>query len=452
MKSILFLILGVLSMAEEISIPYPHPAYDDNLLAKEIINGTYIASINMMIKNSQTGEERYVYVPDSPDIIKDMERGNEPDATDVNNVSDDPIVYDRNKSLEDAVLPVKVELGREKPMIVSTAMCPQNVEFIGTVDVSNEISTYRKNVSRYDDGINKFLVIFEKTDDGSSSENTSGDVYAFYKFSGVDKVKLFDVNVDDFGTPLFVYSINKRNFFYAGNKIYEYSEDGFTKILQVGIYEVVPFMISDGDNVYIVGMHGTISLQDVDNGNIATSDFSASSASRGNKKSAYDDAYFMTNSNTYYVDRGEIKEIQGLDYFASDAKIRFDYIRDGKVLHYNEKHNLHDYPKASTPASKICYLGDAKEAYFSIGPSGEIYYSKNYISYKSTDIIQKGTSFLYNYSYAIANFSDYVYTMSKTKLNVFKINKWGYPIPRSDLGELFAKHNMIDRGYPVIGD
>jgi len=439
-------------MAEEKSVPYPHPTYDDNLLAKEIINGTYMASISMMIRNSQTGEERYVNVPDMPDIIKDMERGKETNAADVNSVSDDTIVYDRNKMLEDAVLPVKVELGMEKPKIVSTAMCPQSIEFIGTVDVSIEISTYIKNVSRYDDGINKFLVLFEKTDDGSSSENTSGDIYTFYKYLGVGRVKLFDVSVDDFGTPLFVYSINKRNFFYAGNKIYEYNEDGFTNILSVGIYEVLPFMISDGESVFIVGMHGTISLQNVDNGNIINSDFSASRSSLGNKKSAYNDAYFMTNSNTYYVDRGEIKEIQGLDYFASDAKIRFDYIGDGKILHFNEKHNIHDYPKSNTPASKICYLGDTKEAYFSIGTDNKIYYTKDYINYKYTNVAQEGTQLLYNYLYTIANFSDYVYTMSKTKMNVFKVDKWGYVIPRSDLGELFAKYNMIDRGYPIIGD
>ncbi len=453
MKSFLLLILGVLAMAEQISIPYPYPNYDDDLLAKELINGTYMASISMMIQNSQTGEERYVNVPDSPDIIKKLETSNEPDATNVNAIDDNPIVYDRNKSLEDAVLPIKIDVGQEKPLIVSEAMCPQDIEYLGDTELQRGL--YR-NVSRYDDGINKFLVVFEKTDDGSSSQNTDGDIYTFYKFVGLEKTKLFDVSVDDYGTPYFVYSIGKRNFFKAGEKIYEYSDAGFTELLTVSIGEVVDFMIMDNDRIYIVGMNAKASLQDVDSGNVIESDFRASRLEAGNRATAYAYNYFVAGLDTYYVENGVIKKINGdASLFNASAKVRFDYLDSNarsSFIHFNEKHNIHNYPIASIPSYGTEYLEDSKEAFFSISYGSKIYYTKDYINYKDTGIEAVGHKISGYIYYRIANFEDFIYIISADTIQAFKINKWGYQIPRSDLGELFAKHDMINRGINKIGD
>ena len=453
MKSFLLLILGVLAMAEQISIPYPYPNYNDELLAKEIVNGTYMASINMMIRNSQTGEERYVNVPDSPDIIKKLETSKEPDAINVNAIDDNPIIYDRNKSLEDAVLPIKKDVGDPIPLIVSDAMCPQDIEYLGDTELQSSIY---KNVSRYDDGINKFLVVFEKTDDGSSSQNTDGDIYTFYKFVGLDKTKLFDLAVDDYGTPYFIYSIGKRNFFKAGGKIFEYSDAGFTELLTVSINEVAQFMIMDKDRIYIVGMHSTIHLQDVDSGDIIDSDFKASSTAAGNRSTAYEYNYLISYSNTYYVEDGEIKKIDGDNsFFSASAKIRFDYLDSyarSSLAHFNEKHNIHKYPFAHIPSYGTEYLEDSKEAFFSIDKNSRIYFTKDYINYKDTGIEAVGHKLSGNIYYKIANFEDYIYIISSNTIQAFKINKWDYRIPRSDLGELFAKHDMINRGINKIGD
>ncbi len=443
-------------MADQINIPYPYPNYGNDLLAKEIVNGTYMASINMMIRNSKTGEERYVYVPDSPDVIEDLKTGNKPDATNINAIDDNPIVYDRNKSLEDAVLPIKKDIGDPIPLIVSTAMCPQDISYIGSIDIPTvSYSTYMKTVSRYDDGINKFLVTFEKTDDGSSSTNTTGDIYTFYKYIGTSKTKLFDVNVDDNGTPKFIYSIGKRNFFYSGNSVYEYSKDGLLKLLDVTINELVPFMLMDNGRIYIVGMHGSIHLQDVDNGNVITSDFSASRNTTGNRSSAYDLNYFTTSDAVYYVKNGVIYKKNSKDYFGATAKIRFDFLQSAltsKLFHYNEQHNIHKYPFARVPEYAVEYLGDSKEAFFTVSRSKEIFYTKDYVNYRSTGVSADGIPLLFNAHFLIANFENYIYIIGKNKMEIFKINKWDYQIPRSDLGELFAKHDMINRGINNIGD
>jgi len=454
MKIFLLLFIGVFAMAEQINIPYPHPNYDNDLINKEIINGTYMAAISMQIRNSRTGEERYVYVPDSPDIIQKSEEGKEPDGTDVNSISDEPIIYDRNKSLEDAVLPVKVDVGQEKPMIVSTAMCPQDITYLGNIDISTSIY---KNVSRYDDGINKFLVIYEKTNDGSSSQNTDGDIYTFYKYVGTDKTKLFDVSVDDYGTPTFIYSIGKRNFFFStdGN-LYEYSDAGFAKRITISIYEVVPFMVMDGNKIYVVGMHGTIHLQNVDNGDIITSNFSSSSSIAGSRSTAYGYNYFVTNLNAYYVEDGEIKQIKGDNsFYSASAKIRFDYLDSyarSSLMHFNEKHNIYKYPFAHIPSYGTNYLEDSKEAFFSVDYNDRIFYTKDYVNYKDTGIIATGHHYSGDIYHYIANFENYVYIINYNKMDVFQINKWGYQIPRSDLGELFAKDGLINRGINIIGD
>ena len=458
MKFFICIFLGVFAMANQISVPYPYPNYDDDLLAKEVVNGTYIASINMMIHNSKTGEDRYINVPDSPDIIETMKDGRVPKATDVNSIDDNPIIYDRNKSLEDAVLPVKKDLGRDIPMIASLAMCPQSLSYVGEFSAKIDYSTYRKTVSRYDDGINKFLVIFEKTDDGESSQNTDGDIYTFYKITGTEKTKIFDVKADDYGVPLFIYSIGKRNFFYSNNnKIYEYNNNGFLELLEVGINELVPFMIMDSENkIYIVGYHGTIHVQDIDSGSIISSNFSVSRDSTDNESSAYGYNYFRNNRDTFYIKDGEIYKIDGISFYGSSAKIRFDYLYQTRKLvhfsHFNEKNNHFDYPFCSVPSKGVLYLEDAKEAYVTVGKDNKVYFTKDYVNYKNTDIEIDAQEFLYNTNYIIANFEDYIYIIGANKVYSFTVNKWSYQIPRSDLGEEFAKHNLINRGINVIGD
>jgi len=444
-------------MSNQVSIPYPYPNYDDDLIAKEIVNGTYMASINMMIQNSKTGEDRYTHRQVMPDILETIIDGKEPKATDVNSIDDNPIIYNRDKILEDAVLPIKKDVGRDIPMIVSTAMCPQDLNFIDTIEQKVLYSTYQNSVSRYDDGINKFLVLFEKTNDGESTQNNDGDIYTFYKILGTEKTKIFDVKADDYGVPLFVYSIGKRNFFYSDdNNLYEYSKDGFLKLLDVGIYELVPFLVIENNNIYIVGYHGNIYLQNVDNGEIISSDYNVSRNSTDNMSSAYGFNYFRDNRNTFYVENGEIKKLNGVSFYGASAKMRFDYLYQTRSLvhftYFNEKNNHFDYPFSKPPAYGILFLGDVKEAYVTVGKDGYIYFTKDYVTYKSTGIKASGKSFLYNTSFFIAIFEKYIYIIGMDKIDVLRVSNWAYNIPRSDLGEEFAKHDLVNRGFNVIGD
>jgi hypothetical protein len=118
----------------------------------------------------------------------------------------------------------------------------------------------------------------------------------------------------------------------------------------------------------------------------------------------------------------------------------------------NEKNNHFDYPFSNVPAKGILYIEDVKEAYVTVSSDGEIYFTKDYITYKSTGIIASGSSFLYNTLHLIAIFENYIYIIGSDKIDVFSVEEWKYSIPRSDLGENFAKNDMINRGINIIGD
>ena len=447
-------------MAEQIKIPYPHPNYDDDLLAKEIINGTYMASINMMIRNSQTGEERYVHVPDSPDIIKEMERGNEPDATNVNSVSDDPAVYDRNKMLEDAALPVYKDVENEEPIIISTAMTPKKIEYFGRVDVvigGTSIDDDSLWASRYDDGINSFLVIAEIIDDRGTGGSDDDNIVGFYKIVGLDKIKLFEFDEKEYGMMRSIYSIGKRNFIISSDSysdimtVFEYNEDGFIEIREVqGAFS--ENLLRDKNNIYLLSIikddndNTHIKIVNIDTGEIIISDFTIDYDIRRKPiESVLNNEFEFSQSGAYYIKDGKIYD-KGEKY-TPFAKTRFDYIRFyGFPMNVNEKRGNYRYPKANHSYKAACrYLGDVKEAYFSaIGDS--LYWSRDYVNVKKIDIPNPTKHD------SIAITKDYIYVLTYNLIDVFKVNEWGYVIPRNDMGELFAKHGMVDRGEAVIGD
>ena len=448
MKFILLIVLGLNLMAQE-KIPYPYPNYDTDLMAKEIINGTYMASIKMMIRNSQTGEERYVFVPDSP-IIEDMQVAKEIKEIKVEGIDSNITIYDRNKSLEDAVLPVYVDIPDKEPLIVSRAMCPQGLTYVTTTD-----DTYGFLIARFDDGTDDFFVGVDKTDDGSSSTNTDGDIYTFFKHVGATKTKMFDVNVDDIGTPHWLYATHKRNFFYAGGKLYEYNESGFSVAFTSELAKTKPIdniMAAEGDNIYLLSFHDMLRAENIITGEILELDTQQSISSNSIYYiSAYSEAYFGGNSSWFYIKNGILHDnLKPKKYHKATMKVRFDYHNENKPANYNFSKGVDDAPRTRRPSSSSFLLLDEyigiKEGYVAVSAK-TIYFTKDYKKYINSGISADSAS-------SIIITKNYMYFYRSGKFVIVSVDGWSYKLPDGRYAELFLKNKLADRFYdmPYIGD
>lgn len=439
MKSLLISIfLWSSIMAQEI-VPYPFPNYDEDLIAKEIVNGSYMASINMLIRNSQTGEERYVHVPNSPKVISDAEKtlpnGNpRPERYDQN-----MSIYDRDKILEDAVLPKYVDIGENLPEFVSRSMCPQGLEFIAQKDES-----YFKVGSFFQNGEYYFLSV-EKTDDGQSSTNFIDDVYTFYLYNGDTKTKMFDFKESDNNTvPLFVYSIDGRNFMVAIGKVYEIFDSGFSLISDIKISGIHSFVAKEKGDFFLVANNGaTAKTQNIFTGEVKESQVTQY-ASSGNslKLSAYKSNFYHADSLHFYIEDGYVRDnLTPAKYHRATRKVRFDYHDEIYPTKYNLKNGVPNHPKSRSPSGELTFLGN-KNGVVAVGTDGNIYYTNNFQDYIDTGI------YIGANDAKVVVSESYIYFNRYGKLIVMKPTSWAYERPpRGDYAEMYAKEFMLDHQH-----
>lgn len=421
------------------AVPYPYPNYNSDLLAKEIVNGTYYASIKMLLKNSKTGEDRYVNVPDSPDIIEKMESGQQVKEVVEQNVSNTPI-YNRDKMLEDAILPKYVNNEEDLPIIVSYAQTPQSLSYAG-----NQQGTLYP-VARFDDGNKKFFVGVETTDT-KNTDTESDDIRTFFKFKGTNKTAMFTVDMSKIYVS-WLYSVGGRNFFSSGTSIYEYTETGYTKLVDIENSTVkLPFILMDGNNFYAVVYHNSkLFAINVDTGKKISTDLS-SMANDKYEVSAFSANIFYAHSFLAEVKDGKISiKEKYKDWEHSNIKVRFEYLDNNLVTKYNIRHGHPKYVKSKRPSSRQEEFLGLKEGYISI-ENGVLFYTPDYKSYVSSGISVKNNA-------KIAICSDYIYLYEANRLVIVSVNKWSTKIPSSRYAELYAKNKMLDNQNPIprIGD
>jgi len=444
MKFATLIFLGISLMAQE-KIPYPYPNYDDDLLAKEIINGTYYASIQMMIKNTQTGAERYISVPDS--ITDKMERGGRVDSVTATDIDPETTIYDRDKMLEDAVLPKYVDINDDLPIIVSYAQCPQKLTYVSTLNLEC------MSISRYDDGINKFLVAFEKTYDGSSSEDAVEDVYTLWKIVGSQKIELFhivhSVRNDDGWidssktkfTPLWLYSTHGRNFMYGDdNKLYEYGTSGYTELLPLNSIMEKIIVVDDGRYYAVSHLGNELTLYDIDakRETTITTKYAGTGVGDHHWVSAYDsNMFFSEYSNVMQIKDGMLTEI--VDYKPwekSNIKMRFEYLFNNLVTDFNMKNGHPKIQNASRSSDRLEKLVGIQEGYISIF-NNEIHYSPDYKNSINSKIPASSVS-------EIVITEDYIYFYDAGRLVIVAVDGWSTKILREEYAEFFAKNKMLD--------
>lgn len=438
MKYFIALLIGIKLMAQEIT-PYPFPNYDSDLIAKEIVNGTYMASIKMMIKNSQTGDERYVFVPDSVPLVEDSKKGARETNNSVEYISDTPI-YNRDKILEDAVLPKYTDIDDDLAIIVSYAQCPQKLEYLG------EQAGVLNQVARFHSGNEKFFVGIETTDD-KETINQGDDIVTFYRFKGMEKTAMFTVDLNEIYVS-WLYSVGDRNFFSSGASIYEYSSTGYTKLIDLGDAIVnLPFILMDGDSFYAVTFFdGNLIATDIDTGYKiqVDTDFSISSKYQ---VSAYGKNIFYTDNFLAKVEDGSIVIKDNYKKWEhSNVKVRFEYLDDNLATKFNIGHGHPIFTKSKRPSSREETLLGLKEGYISI-ENNVLFYTKDYKNYLTTDISIKNNA-------KIAIFDDYIYLYETNKLVIVKVDGWSTKIPSDKYAELFAKNKMLNSqiSIPRIGD
>lgn len=440
MKFIIIFILWINIMAQE-KVPYPYPNYNDDLLAKEIINGTYYASIQMMIKNSQTGDERYVFVPDSPEVIDDAihSKGHKPKR--IESYDQNMSVYDRDKMLEDAVLPKYVDVDEKEPIIVSKAMTPTDISYVG------ELNIRYRHITRFKNNNTSFFVGVQKTSDGTSSLNLDGDVYTFFRHDGTARTKMFDVG--DGTEPMsidWIYSIGNRNFFSSFNKLYEYNESGFYHLPNASTRGALNIIVRDGNNYYTILTVPSQIAKNIDSGGeILSSGAYYITSGVEHRVSAYKENYFFSSAYTYFVKDGvfgKYEKISGL--YRNTHKVRFDYHRDRFPTDYNLRKGVHDAPKTYRPTGETKIIG-LKEGYVAIGLDDFIYFTKNYKDFIKTGIKSKRGA-------SIVITKDFIYFYYSNSLVVVSPDGWAYEPPDGRYYELFARNGMTNNRGIYIGD
>lgn len=437
----LFLALGISLMAQE-KIPYPFPSYGSDLIAKEIVNGTYVASINMMIKNSKTGEERYVYVPSSPDVIEKMQSGEQITEVREESLDTEYSHYDKNKSLEDAVLPVYVDADNKEPTIISRAMCPTGLTYVDELKESSP-TPY---TARYDDGTEKFLVIAKNYDKSS----------AIYKIDGMEKTELVSIPKEkDTNSAIISWlcSVGGRNFFSDGISVHEYSGGGYQKVFTSSLVSEKGVarqrIVRDKDDFYLVFTFAdSIFLENIDTGEVLSIIANSNIGEPLVQNSAYgDNCFTLRNGTTIMVKDGVLTEVKK-GWHKSMLKYRYDYDLSKINL---RKYGVPHYPKAKPPIgihSGTDYIG-IKEGYvfarLNGGETHRIYYTTDYINYIDTEV---------------EAFVDWIVITEKfiyfggSSITVMSVDGWTYKAPDGRYSEQFLRNGLSNNKFekPYIGD
>lgn len=428
MKSLLILLYGVLLMAfNEVGVPYPNPqSSGDELMAKEIVNGTYIAAIDMYIKNVKTGMVRYVHVPDSK-VVDTMEGGGivkNPTAEDIDSGT---VIYNRDKMLEDAVLPKKVSTGKPLAQIVSKAMCPQSVEYVGEVQASNN-----------------FFVINTSNGErlGYSIKEDNGN-YGIYIVDGTSSEKKYELESGLY--PYRVGYVNGRTVFAYSGSFYELREDGYSKLADYDTsYKFERYLVYDDGNYYLLGNVKTTTpiAVNVDTGDIIVGDFSLRIVNAN-----INTTYHSIKDNCITrlcVKDGALAIPTKFDKITSKA--RFDYNYDlTHPFRYNEANGVYEYPVHSV-VTEAEYIGSIKEMYF-MQNNGKLYYSKDLIKPVKAPVYEQVPSIA-----KILLTREYFYHISYGTVRVFEPSDWKVVVPRPEYGQEFAKEGMLRSDYNYIGD
>jgi len=452
MKTVIVLLFSVALMAE-VKIPYPYPNYDDDLIAKEIINGTYMAAINMKIKNSQTGDERYVHVPDSrveeKAIQNDRSIIKEPD------IDTSMSIEDRDKLLEKSIVPKYVEEPNEMPTLFYKGMCPQKVEYLATVPLG-------------------YITIFMTKPDGDRipfSFDTTKKIG--YKWVG-DKTSsfAFPQEYDDYAgkvIPISVFPVAQ-----LGDELLLLDGHGYLRTMnENGVvserlrqWKIINYALT------INNLHGKSYgysytfgkfYEITKDGERAVSGFSHAVNANFNSINFgyFANGYFSykhenNNEITLYkiTENGAIEKIrdfQANNYPSELANYydRFDYGRAysyGKQAYefsYNLKRGIPNHPSMFRSIKGRGYLKQGAPFF------GTLERSENTTAWYSPDMNRIVDTGVLVGSY-IGMTRDYVYFNALPdgtgvgKMVVLKIKEWGYVIPRGEYAELFAKEGMLN--------
>ncbi len=443
MKAVLsfFFVIWSVAMAQEVSIPYPHPRYDEDLIAKEIVNGTYLASIQMMIKNTKTGEERYVAVPDSPDIIDDAQASRELNAKDAREFDKEVETYDIDKIKELSVLPAKRKAGSTPPQIISGAMCPQGLDYVGETDL---VFSYNSVGSHGLGFIDDSIISYKKTKDNGDPYEIKGNEFTFYSTYGTQTEALFTLKSDDYG---YIHSI-----FSYGNELYYTAlldSDSKVHLLKLNLSTLAKtdLLVMDNDYArFLVEYNGELFIPCEDNDGVYVLNIHTGKKFHSGYKSnvngyaftAFARNVFHYDLAAFEIDDTGLHKIDGCIKKATGVS-RFDYILSYTApnrCNYNDRYGItHEYPRIEN-VTFFNYLGDVKEGYVAISKNDTLAYSKDFIHFTDTGVKVDVRGI--NYAYIT---HDYIY-VGNIHVKVFKVNGWAYKAPRSDVAETMIKSGL----------
>lgn len=444
-------IFAVLFIMAQIKIPYQNPTYGSDLMAKEIINGTYYAAIDMKITNTQTGHERYIRVEDS--LPEKMSRGESIERVTPTVIDSNIPRVDREKLQEDAVLPRYVDIIDSLPDIASRSQCPTGLTYVGEFEVGEVNMIFNKNFYATRD-----TMYFFSTDYYLYDSPYTGDPgtphHVLYKLDGTKKQKVAEFEkkytkitwMDVSDGEIYIYAYNQSNY-----EIYKLAGGEFVKVMDTNSY-ILPMVVASKGNHYVIDVSDKTKavFRSIDGGDDI--DF------------VWRDGEFRIDPANYslYDDFDGEKNIagSGVVYLMGYDKEPYSIaIIDGKAVNVKErKHFKHKYSnmsrfdfhfgrarfnlmvgKGSYPRARYgeteTPIGDIRSAF--ILAYHVINYTRDFVNYVETGIVNSVAG-----RFSITK--SHVYIVRDNRVMAIKIDGWSTVIPHAGLAELFAKEGMLD--------
>ncbi|MEA1916655.1 MAG: hypothetical protein U9N42_03890 [Campylobacterota bacterium] len=341
---IILLFIALMMMRE--LVPYLRPNITGSeLLAKEIINGSYKPAIVMTIFNPLTGESRY-----SESKRKVCVSGCDEDGFDrrinkaqnrVDDIDDSMRLYDREAMLQDAVLPNRVEPKNQDPIIVSKTPPINTFEYLGGFPYNTELRPFGYVYSD-----KEYIVMYKPTNNYEDTELYFGDENGFILgFTINEQYDKLHFSYHDKVSYLVVNSLASKNVI----DVYKFTQSGTQKICTINGYEtfevVYDTVLMDFNNrVYlVVGTNRHQILIDVNSGEILDDYVDGINDSRRFYRVLHRNRYYSNvNSGYFSVKKGKLEftdtaESNGY-VLRTDAVTRYDYINSVNDAH--ERINL----------------------------------------------------------------------------------------------------------------
>lgn len=441
MQKIIFA-FAVFIMAQ-IKIPYQNPTYGSDLMAKEIINGTYYAAIDMKITNTQTGHERYVRVEDS--LPEKISRGESIESVTPRVIDSNIPSVDRERMLEDAVLPRYIDKLDSLPDIASKSQCPTGLTYLGEYEIG-EVNVNLKRVCATKDDL--FFLAIDRYLYDSWYEGYVGTAhYILYRLDGLQKEVVAEFEqketyidwVDISDGQIFIKTSER-----AGSVLYRLDGSTFVKVMDVSA-DILSMVIASGGKHYVADVSnatkvifrciegcGNLEYAWRDEDERATMD----SYTRKSIAGAGFTTSFSKTTAIAIIDSKAINVKARRDFkhlYASFS--RFDY--DGHRARYNDMMGKVGYPKSKyNPMSWFRNIGAIRSEIIS-NILGKVGYTRDFVNEIDSGIVWS------NYSdYAITK--SHLYFFDEEKIMAIKIDGWSTVIPDARYGELFAKEGLLD--------